>query len=363
MPMLIKHPDDPTPLLEALKARAAGQGTDARAAARELQRRQAGIRGEQQTRYLIDFEFARSNHWAVLHDLRVEHQGLVAQIDHVLVNRLLDVYVLETKHVHAGIKITADGEFLRWNAYRKTYKGMPSPLQQNQRHIQVLSAVMRGLRLPERLGLRLAPSFHSVVLVAPHARIDRSRHFDSSRVVKSDQLRQRINRDIDEESPLRSLASVTRLVSSQTLADLAGQLARCHRPAAGSIPVPTSAPASGAVDRRTRQEPRPGIPPDIPRPPPPLPPVLPPPPSDAAHPAPAALPAARLIACKSCADAQGQVLYGKYGYYFKCARCGGNSAIRLRCRPGHQPRLRKSGNHFHRDCPQCGSSERVFSNG
>src|SRR3546814_12221508 len=77
----------------------------------------------------------------LIHDLRLEHGSRTAQIDHLLINRWMDVYVLETKHFHAGIKITEDGEFLRWNNYQKTYEGMASPLEQNERHIQVLKDV------------------------------------------------------------------------------------------------------------------------------------------------------------------------------------------------------------------------------
>src|SRR3546814_12153126 len=74
--------------------------------------------------YLSDFCYASSPHWAVIHDLRLEQGGRTAQIDHLLINRWMDVYVLETKHCHAGIKITEDGEFLRWNNYQKTYEGI-----------------------------------------------------------------------------------------------------------------------------------------------------------------------------------------------------------------------------------------------
>src|SRR3546814_9135452 len=81
----------------------------------------------------------------------------------------MDVYVLETKHFHAGIKITEDGEFLRWNNYQKTYEGMASPLEQNERHIQVLKDVMAQIELPTRLGVRIPPSFQSFVLVGPRS--------------------------------------------------------------------------------------------------------------------------------------------------------------------------------------------------
>ncbi|SDX20984.1 nuclease-related domain-containing protein [Lysobacter enzymogenes] len=110
--MLIKIKDDDSALLKELELRAAGTGTAARQAATELRIRQAGLKGERDSAYHIDFHFERSPNWAVIHDLRLERDGRVAQIDHLLINRWLEIYVLETKHFHAGIKITSDGEFL-----------------------------------------------------------------------------------------------------------------------------------------------------------------------------------------------------------------------------------------------------------
>src|SRR5690606_42003830 len=100
--MLIKAADDQSALLDDLERRAAGNGADAKQATRELRIRRAGIKGERDSAYLIDFHFAEAPNWAVIHDLRIEHGNRVAQIDHLLINRWLDFYVLESKHFHAG---------------------------------------------------------------------------------------------------------------------------------------------------------------------------------------------------------------------------------------------------------------------
>ncbi|NTV47823.1 MAG: NERD domain-containing protein, partial [Chlorobiales bacterium] len=39
-----------------------------------------------------------SKNWAVIHDLRLEHENQVAQIDHLMINRSFDFYVLESKN-------------------------------------------------------------------------------------------------------------------------------------------------------------------------------------------------------------------------------------------------------------------------
>jgi hypothetical protein len=135
--MLIKRFDDHSDELAQLELLAkSGSGDTAKRAAKDLAIRKAGVKGETESAYLLDFHFADSPNWALIHDLRLEHNGRVAQIDHLLINRWMECYVLETKHFNAGIKITEDGEFLRWNDYKHYFEGMPSPLLQNERHMR-----------------------------------------------------------------------------------------------------------------------------------------------------------------------------------------------------------------------------------
>lgn len=195
----------------------------------ELRLMRAGKKGEQESAYFIDFENAALKKRVVLHDLRFEINGRVAQIDHLMINRLLDAYVFETKHFNAGIKITEDGEFLRWNDYKKTFEGMPSPLEQNERHIAVLKDVFDQINMPTRLGIRLAPSFQTLVLIAPNARIDRPKKFDTSRVIKADSLSKTLRKDIDDSGILGAF-SMTKMVASETIEDIGRQLLLRHTP-------------------------------------------------------------------------------------------------------------------------------------
>ena len=66
--------------------------------------------------------------------------------------------------------------------------------------------------------------------------------------------------------------------------------------------------------------------------------------------------------CKNCQGHDGSILYGKYGYYFQCASCQADTAIKFTGLPGHKPRLRKAGNQFYRDCAECNRSELYFTN-
>ena len=94
---------------------------------RELKCLMSGERNEQNSAYYLDFSYKDSKNWAVIHDLRIEHRGRVAQIDHLIINRFLDVFVLESKNYYYGVKITEEGEFLVWDG--KTYQAIDLSLQ------------------------------------------------------------------------------------------------------------------------------------------------------------------------------------------------------------------------------------------
>jgi hypothetical protein len=361
--MLIKEADDQSIAIAELERLATGTGPEAKRAKTELRNRKAGLKGEAESSYLIDFDYGNSPNWAVIHDLRLEHGGRTAQIDHLLINRWMEFFVLETKQFHAGVKITDDGEFLRWNNFDKHYEGMPSPLQQNERHIAVLSDVVSRIEFPSRFGMRIAPTFNSLVLVAPSVRIDRPKKFDASRVIKADQLKPKIWRDLDMDNAVTVLfKAAARMVSGETVEFVAKQLAALHTRAPQSVPT-MSAEATGVpmeiatqqtavtTSPKTRIEPTFGaVTKQAPSP------------VNIDATAPRSAPTARPPQCKSCHAGTGSILHGKFGYYFKCSACGSNTSMRFTCQPGHNPRVRKDGNGFYRECAECGTSERFHQN-
>ncbi len=322
--------------LEALLA--AATAGDKPRIEQELWRVRAGNKGEKESAYYIDFDCGPSQNRVVLHDLRFEINGRVAQIDHLMINRLLDVYVFETKHFNSGIKITEEGEFMRWNDYKKTFEGMASPLAQNERHIQVLKDIFNQIEMPTRLGMRLPPSFQTLILISPNARIDRPQKFDTSRVVKADALEKTLRKDIDNAGILSSFGSAAKIVSLETIQDIGRQLLLRHSP----IKI------DYAVRLGLNTEPVQVVAPVVP----------------ATKPtAPAPAPVSEAPKCRACGSDKLSIQYGKYGYFFKCAACNGNSPIKLGCGvEGHKERLRKDGNSFYRECGECKSSSLYFRN-
>ena len=191
----------------------------------------AGDKGEKDSAYFLNFKYKNSKNYILIHDLRIKYQGSVAQIDHLLVNRFLDFYILETKSFAQGIKITDTGEFLKWDG--KKYIGIESPIEQNRRHISLLKQlILKECSLPKRLGLTIKPNFLSYILVSPQSRIIRpkSSKFNTDYVLKSDQFAQAVEERINNTGSIEAFASLTKVVSGETIKELGEQILRFHHP-------------------------------------------------------------------------------------------------------------------------------------
>ena len=202
-----------------------------------------------------------------IHDLRIEVGGRVAQIDHLVINRLLDIWVLESKHFSEGVAVNEHGEWVGFYGHRPY--GMPSPIEQNRRHVAVLAdAFHEGAGpLPKRLRMMtIKPKFFSLVLISNHARISRPRTTAAAAgvpgldtVIKVDRFEATIDKAYDE----RSLAALGKVISSAQVEAIARNLAALHVPAtfdwaarfgllAGPmtmppVPVPTPTPVSPPI--------------------------------------------------------------------------------------------------------------------
>jgi len=196
---------------------------------RELRAMKAGIAGEEDCAYYINFYFGKSDNWCVIHDLRIEHQGRVAQIDHLLINRLFEIYVIESKNFSYEVTINDSGEFTLKNGSHSF--GIPSPIEQNKRHIFLLEKFIadRGLA-PGRLGIPIVPRYRSLILMSPKSVITRPdrKKFDTDMVIKADTLRTKIDEFVDRMSPLQDLAAIGKLSKITTVAEFAEYLQSHH---------------------------------------------------------------------------------------------------------------------------------------
>ena len=300
----------------------------------EIRKVRAGLKGEREAAHYIDATLAGSDNYAIIHGLRLETPHGVAQLDHVLINRMMVVFILETKHFRDGLKITEEGEFLRWSNWERQYQAMPSPLMQCDRHEAGLKDFLKANDVfPRRFGMRTAPEVRSLVLVNPEATLLRPSKFDTSKVVKADQFFPAIQKEFDKLGFFATLGKVAQSVSTATLREIAEGLVSHDRPIeidyAGKLgikrvqasngPSPGTSPVSGAEAEPEAK------------------------PVEEAK-ATVELGAKNLGApnCKACASTNGEIRFGKFGYYWKCLACDGNTKLAL---PG-PGKLRKEGPRF-----------------
>ena len=232
----IKSADDKQPQLDALEALLARPDADMatrRRIEQEIRTIRAGVMGERDAAYEIEFHLGSHKNQMTIHDLRIECDGRVAQIDHLIINRLLDIWVCESKHFAEGVAINEHGEWVAF--YGQRPQGIPSPVEQNRRHIAVLADVFsKGLvPLPKRLGLTIKPQMNSLVLVSNGARISRPRGRAAASVegletvIKVDQLWPTLERAWDQHG----VAVFGKVVGQETVEPLARQLVALHVPA------------------------------------------------------------------------------------------------------------------------------------
>jgi hypothetical protein len=228
--MILKEQDDRWQDIGVLERLLKDPRCDSRIKGRiedEIRKLKAGDRGERAAAHVLDTHFGKSANWHVLHDLRIEHDGEVAQIDHLLVNRLLDFWVLESKNFANGVKINDHGEFLTF--YENRPRGVDSPIEQNLRHLKILQRLIDGggLKLPTRLGFVLKPRLRSLVLISGGS-ITRPRTAvpGLETVVRSDQAPSRIQQADSQGSPF----DLAKAIGQERLAELGRAILDLHRP-------------------------------------------------------------------------------------------------------------------------------------
>lgn len=197
---------------------------------REINAIKIGKFGEDDSAYYIDFYYGNSKRWIVIHDLRIELEGRVAQIDHILINRLFDVYILETKNYKYGIRVSENEEFEVY--YKNRYFGIPSPTEQNKRHIEVLKSLIKKYELtPSRLSMQIIPTFHNFILLSPSSIIKRpkSKKTVFSDIIKADNLTTVIEKSADNINALEAFASISKVSSFESIKEFGKRLVRFHK--------------------------------------------------------------------------------------------------------------------------------------
>lgn len=105
----------------------------------EIRNIKSGLIGEEQIAYEL-----KNSHipMYILRDLYLEHNGLTAQIDFLVITKSRN-FVIECKNMFGNIEITPKDDFIRAISYNgKSYKErIYSPITQNQRHLELIKEI------------------------------------------------------------------------------------------------------------------------------------------------------------------------------------------------------------------------------
>ena len=231
--MLLKSVDDKSKrlnLLEDLQRSALLDFQQKKWLREELMRLRKGIQGEKESAYYLDQYFKIGENHVVLHDLRFVVDGDVAQIDHLVINRGIGIYLIETKNYAGNLVINDRGEFTV--EYDDVRFGIPSPVEQSLRHERILRRLLERLEISNRTGG--AMDFYHVVMVHPKATLERppQKAFDTSSVIKADQFPTWHKQFAEKEFGLgTALKLAVNLRSLDTITEWGQKLVRQHRPA------------------------------------------------------------------------------------------------------------------------------------
>ncbi|MBW4463155.1 MAG: NERD domain-containing protein [Nodosilinea sp. WJT8-NPBG4] len=346
---------------------------------------QAGHRAEEQMAFYLRRAFGEDPKIKVLNGLRLERRGEVAQIDHLLISTH-GFILIESKSVTTQIRVNEQGEWSR--QVGSVWQGMPSPLLQVERQAELLKALLNDhvdqfFRKVLTLQLTFASvPFDGLVAISDIGVIQRPPGFATQQVLKADQITKRIQEmhaAYHRASGLFSLnvRDAGAEFSDKNVTNLAEFLQQQHSPQPQQIRLEVSTAPPNSVEPPSISSSKPVVLPvaklQSDRPPLPQPQAAPDPitPKSSApttikpqlrsapSPEPQAAPAravsssaeATLVpTCRTCGSSHLTIVYGKYGYYFKCVDCEGNTPIKVTCANGEKAKISKKGREFYLVC-------------
>ncbi len=129
--------------------------------------------------------------------------------------------------------ISKNGEFEI--CYGKKCIGISSPIEQNQRHITLLSKLIKKYDLlPKRALISIKPNFKNYILISPETRVRRADlkkfNYASTNIIKADMLKSVIDYNAENVSTIDAFSSIKNLSSFSEIEDFGKKLVKFHRP-------------------------------------------------------------------------------------------------------------------------------------
>jgi hypothetical protein len=320
----------------------------------------AGYEAERQMAFYLRRAFGESPDVFVFHDLRVVRNGEVGQIDHLVLHPY-GFFLIESKSVTGSIEVNKQLEFVR--VFGRQRKGMKSPIAQVKMQAELLQALLNDqkekLRRKVLLGFVQAyfgeQRFATLVAISDGGEIKR-KGCDPPELVKADQVTGVIQDLITRRDKTKGIAGALRMV----LADkkTARQLQEDELPAFTADELSSIQQFLLSSHQRYVQPPPvvqdPAL--SAPKPPPPPTPVR-------VAESNASFESQQRHRCRHCQSEDIEIVYGQYGYYFKCRSCTKNTRIDFSCpQCGVKAKITKRGPVFRWKCAGCGNDSHFYTN-
>ncbi len=297
-----------------------------------------GHAAEKQMAFYLKRAFQDSDDIFVINDLRIQMHDDIAQIDHLIIHKF-GFAVIESKSVTSEISINKHGEWIRH--YPNHSKGMPSPINQAKRQKDLLKKFLTincEHLLKKFVISKVALSgfkYDVFVAISDNGIIKRDKDIFIDEVRKADQITEIIDKLIVEYAKTNEKVfslKVNYHFRESTMGKISNFLLKSHNPHiryAKKIEKNNEknclkwAPNDSSTNSDKIES----------------------------------------KSCSRCGSTNIKIVYGRYGYYIKCNKCNGNTAIKLKCKQDSCPvRIRKAKLKFYKECSMCGTSELYFEN-
>lgn len=226
--MILKQIDDKSKQIETLKELFAMSKSEAQKKMidADLKRMEAGYQAEKENAYYLDFAFEKSKNVLLLHDIRLEHNGKVAQFDHILISRL-GIELLETKSAKGTMTINDDGSLTLKNGnYANTY---PNPLEQSKRHALVLREFIDTHELlSKRVDMFGGIEISNKVLIHPKTNITNKKLPDGFE--RGDSFASNRNKDTENINFFKAISLLSKAYDIEKAKEIAELLIASHTP-------------------------------------------------------------------------------------------------------------------------------------
>ena len=302
----------------------------------------SGRKAEEQMAFYLRRFFGSSADVDVLNYLRIDLNGEVAQMDHLVLHPF-GLLIVESKSVSDGVQITDDGQWMRW--FNRKPSGMASPITQAQLQGKLLKGLLE--KTVKQKGFFEQIRLDVLVAISDGGTITWPKSGALPEVCKADQVPDRINTRIEQFRKLRKEPDILTGDHRRVIADF---LLKVHKPldrtAVHTAPqhrveeprpeykVSPASPVNKTPDINWGREPKTTNKPVM------FPPKC----------------------CKHCQSSHLELKFAR-NYYFCCRECSKNTEIKFTCIAcGSEGKIRKQGDNFFAECKACSESNLFHNN-